>query len=174
MKRRAKKGDWVVVGGKPGELGYCTRCGEGLSINLPQRLEVITAAMTAFAKAHSTCPEGEYHEKPATSLDEWVNGRDTGVSSATIYSAITGLPSPYQRFDVPHDPGDFGRCYRLIKLFPSWRKDLKKTVAICSEWQPFVTAWDELSALYEKQLASGSSLGYALYERIKQLEGRAA
>jgi hypothetical protein len=46
------KVDWVVAGGKPGELGHCTRCGDGLSMEMPQRVKVVTTAMNAFVRAH--------------------------------------------------------------------------------------------------------------------------
>ena len=169
--KRKRKGDWVVIGGKPGEIGYCTRCGQGLNINLPQPLDLLTEIMKAFVKIHFRCKPGQYVEKPATSPDEWANGRDTGTSSLTIYSAITGQPSHHKRYDVQHDPADFGRCYRLLKLFPAWREKLRETVKICPEWEPFVEAWDELTALYEQELLTGTAP--QLYDKIKVLEGRA-
>ncbi len=147
VSNKGKRGDWVHVGGAPGEIGHCTRCGEGLSVNLPQRMEVIIAVMAAFAKAHSSCVEGDYHPKPPMTPEEWAVSRDTGTSSKTIYSAITGRK--IDRIGIPYDPDDFGRCYRLLKLFPAWRKELDKVAVLCPRWKPFVEAWDELTALYE-------------------------
>ena len=164
----ARNIDWVVAGGKIGELGWCTRCGEGLSIEMPQKVEVVVAASRAFVKAHSTCPKEKYFERPAKTPGEWAVGRDTGTSSLTIYSAITGKRLPDQDFDAPHDPDDFGRCYRLLKLFPAWRKDLGKTIEICPEWKPFVNAWDQLVELYELELQMGKAP--RLYGLIKQLK----
>jgi hypothetical protein len=46
---------WVVVDGRPGELGHCTRCGDALQINLPQPLPVVAAAMKAFSLMHREC-----------------------------------------------------------------------------------------------------------------------
>lgn len=167
LHARQKKGDWVVMGGKPGELAYCTRCGQGLSLNMPQLIAVVVAASKAFVKAHSNCAAGQYIEKPAESPEEWANGRDTGTSSLTIYSAITGMPSPHGILDVPYDPSDFGRCYRLLKLFPAWRPQLNKVVGLCEAWRPFVEAWDELAALYEEELPTGTAP--KLYARMTQL-----
>lgn len=163
-----KKADWVVVGGAVGEVSHCTRCGEGLRLVLPLRIEVFIAATLAFVKAHSLCPEGKYFEKPVTSPVEWAASRDTGTSSLTIYSAVTGLPSPRGRYDIPYVPHDFGRCYRLLKLFPAWRGDLAKTILLCKKWKPFVEHWDELTALFEQESPSG--LCPHLYERMKALE----
>lgn len=171
MKQKQRKGDWVVIGGAPGEIGHCTRCGEGLRINLPQRMEVIIAATSAFAKAHKICAPGNYVERPAQTPEQWAMGRDTGISSLTIWSAITGHASPNRRDDVPHDPDDFGRCYRLLKLFPSWRPQLSKVAGRYPDWAPFVEHWDELSEQYEQELAHGSEPDFKLYHRMKELGG---
>lgn len=170
--------DWVLPGGKPGEMGYCTRCGRGLCINLPQPMEIAIACMEAFVSMHSKCPPGKYVEKPAQSPEEWAIGRDAGISSLTIYQAITGNVSKDGRLDIPYDPDDFGRCYRLLKLFPAWREQLPKVIDICPKWRPFVEAWDELTAMYE---AAGwanpngreKSDGGKMYQRMKKLEALA-
>ena len=164
-----RKTDWVVIGGKPGEIGYCTRCGQGLNINLPQPMDLLGEIMKAFVKIHSRCAAGNYVEKPATTPEEWADGRDTGTSSLTIYSAITGKRSRHISFDVPHDPDDFGRCYRLLKLFPAWREKLAETIKLCPEWEPFVAAWDELTALYELEVPNHTGSAPKLYARMKEL-----
>lgn len=163
------KAAWVCIGGKPGEIGYCSRCGQGLEINLPQRLDLMGEIMKSFVKIHSKCPQGSYVEKPATTPEEWKMGRDTGTSSLTIYSAITGKTSLHRTFDIPHDPDDFGRCYRLLKLFPLWREKLSETIKLCRKWKPFVAAWDELTLLYEEELTSMKAP--KLYKRMKELAG---
>lgn len=81
---------------------------------------------------------------------EWLLGNDTGISSMTIFSVMTG--SNYSSPDVPHDMGDFGRCYRLLKLFPEWRQRLPEVAAKHKKWGPMVEAWDELTAMYEARL----------------------
>ena len=167
-----RKTDWVVIGGKPGEVGYCTRCGRGLEINLPQPMDLMVEIIKAFVKIHGKCPAGQYVEKPPVTPDEWAMGRDTGTSSLTIYAAITGKRSPrngYNRFDIPHDPDDFGRCYRLLKLFPTWRTLLAKTISICPEWEPFVAAWDELTELYELEVPNHKGSAPKLYARMKEI-----
>ncbi len=158
---KEKRGSWVVTGGAPGEAAYCTRCGQGLRLGLPAAVDVFLAASKAFVKVHSRCEPGQYFPKPPKSPEEWALGRDTGISSMTIYSAITGIE--IDRKDVPHDPVDFGRCYRLLQLFPAWRKDLPKVIMLCPGWEPFVEAWDELTAMYE-------AAAVRMYDRMKELE----
>jgi hypothetical protein len=167
MKKRKKEIEWVVAGGKVGELAHCTRCGQGLAINLPQLMTVMVAAMRAFAEAHSNC-EPTWTEPEPKTWREWAEGRDTGVSSFTIWAVMTGLPSPMKSLDVPYDPADFGRCYRLLKLMPEWRPRLGRVTKHCARWRPFVDAWDELTALYEEELPTGTCP--RLYARMKELE----
>ena len=54
---------WVVAGGKIGELGHCTRCGQGLSLGGgPQPIPIVSAAMKAFVGMHKNCREGDLRE----------------------------------------------------------------------------------------------------------------
>lgn len=97
----------------------------------------------------------------------WLGNGDIGVSSATIWTVMMGRKaSPRWGHDVPHDPADFGRCYRLLKAMPLWRSRLGEVAVRFPEWQRLVDAWDELTALYEEELPSGSAP--KLYRRIKE------
>lgn len=82
----------------------------------------------------------------------WLANGDTGISSETIWSVMTGLP--VQRHGYPYDPADFGRCYRLLRVMPSWRARLPEVAARFprSAWPALIEAWDELTALYEEEL----------------------
>ena len=162
-----KDASWVVVGGKIGETAHCRRCGEGLVIGLPARMKVFLAANKAFIKAHESCPDIGYREPTPRTPEEWIAGRDTGASSATIWSALTGSPSPDGRYDVPHDGADFGRCYRLLDLFPEWRPRLVEVAVKHPAWTPFAREWAALTALYETDSDD-------LYAAIKRLESEAA
>lgn len=86
--------------------------------------------------------------------EQWLVSGDTGTSSQTIYSVMRGLPPP-EWHGFPHDADDFGRCYRLLKRFPDWRPRLPEVAARHFEWQPFVEAWNDLTALYETVCDSG-------------------
>lgn len=100
----------------------------------------------------------------------WVHNGDTGISSLTIWSVMTGLEPPDGdtfRPGIPSDPSDFGRCYRLLKIMPSWRPRLPEVAAIYPNWKPLVDVWDELTALYEEELPSG--VCSKLYARMKEL-----
>lgn len=108
----------------------------------------------------------------------WLSNGDTGVSSETIWFVMMGRPAR-SRFvpDVPRDPSDFGRCYRLLQVMPGWRARLPEVaLAHPTRWPAFVEHWDELSTLYE-QVIGPSGKGWdmtasrALHARMQQLEG---
>lgn len=108
--------------------------------------------------------------------EQWVMSGDTGVSSMTIWAVLmNAVPERHNgrtRFDVPHDDGDFGRCYRLLTLVPGFRKRLPEVAARFPIWGPFVRDWELLEQLYEGDGEDHE----ALYRRIRALvdEGRLA
>lgn len=108
---------------------------------------------------------------------EWLLSGDTGISSKTILSVMTGsaMSGPF-RPDIPYDPSDFGRCYRLLQKFPEWRERLPEVAATYPIWGPMVAAWDELTKLYEQELENEDGKAPMLYARMKTLvdEGRLA
>jgi len=160
---------WVVVGGKAGEIGHCTRCGVGLSLSLPQSLNVVAAAAKAFNKDHSRCKPSGYAEPIPVTPREWAAGRDVGISSMTICFVMTGLPTPFRSYDTPKDPSDFGRCYRFLALFPQFRRRIEEVSHRFPKWLPLVTNWEELERLYVAAVEGGS--GEELYHRMRELNG---
>ncbi len=82
-------------------------------------------------------------------IGEWLMSDDTGTSSKTIVAALNGL-APLRYADVPHDPDDFGRCYRLLLLFPEYRERLPEVARRHPKWGPMIDAWDELTSMYER------------------------
>jgi hypothetical protein len=153
----------------------CLNCGERYHMNLPAPLEVMTAAMRAFAKAHRDCQPRPATEKlrseapGSMTADEWLTCGDTGLSSITIWSVMTGRKPPRFRPSVPIDPADFGRCHRLLQRFPEWRVRLGEVGAAYPEWAGLVRCWDELTALYEQELPRGTAP--KLYARMQGLLG---
>lgn len=86
---------------------------------------------------------------------EWYQGNDTGVSSETIWTVMTGYP--VRRSGVPWDPSDFGRCYRLLERFPEWRTRLSELAEAFPQWVPLVREWDRLTAIYLRDVPTGRS-----------------
>jgi len=141
---------------------------------MPFPLYLYAACSKAFVAEHKKCLAGAWKEPIATTPQEWLSGRDTGTSSCTIYSVMqnTGMG----HYDVPHDPDDFGRCYRLLQLFPEWRKRLPEMLPRFPEWKGMIDRWDELTALYEEELNRTTATRYApkLYALMQKLRAETA
>ena len=162
---------------------FCTNCGARHNPwKGKKHIEVtaLTVAMQAFSDLHADCtpdPEVPRREEQrrldaCSSPEAWINGPDTGISSATIWQIATGYDAPrYADYapDVPHDPDDFGRCHRLLQAFPWMRAKLQSVANCVPKWGPMVREWDRLTALYEEELPTGEAP--KLYALMKQLEG---
>ena len=81
---------------------------------------------------------------------EWLISEDTGISSLTIFTVMTGR-DVVRNFSkaAPRDFWDFGRCYRLLQRFPHWQARLAEVGAVCPEWAPIAGDWDRLVSFYE-------------------------
>ncbi len=104
--------------------------------------------------------------KPDTPEWRWFTGGDTGTSSKTIWSVMTG--EHVDRRGIPYDPADFGRCHRLLEKFPQWRARLHE-MAIVPGWEPLAEHWDELTALYLEELPT--DVAPKLWARMRELRG---
>ena len=105
---------------------------------------------------------------------QWLLGGDTGISSKTICAVMAGAETPKYCGDVPGDPDDFGRCYRLLKLIPTWRDRLQEVADRHKEWGPLVREWAELERMYEAEETRRQATPKTLYRRMQELidEGR--
>jgi hypothetical protein len=116
---------------------------------------------------------GPYERDEPSPEDLWLAGGDTGISSKTIWSVMTGRAFDDARWhpSIPHDPSDFGRCHRLLEQFPTWRERLGEVAAQHRSWTKLVEAWDELTALYVEEFPSGRAP--KLYARMQELKAEA-
>jgi hypothetical protein len=165
--------------GMAGNVLLCDHCGARQELTVPQPVDSVVALMRAWSKAHAKCRQtpGVSAFRHAASLEQWPMSDDTGISSKAIYQHMrTGYAAPDRWGGTyPRDPADFGRCYRLLLLAPSWRSRITEMSQYGGEWAALAGAWDELTALYEEEVGS-SHRGSAprLYERMKALQDSAA
>lgn len=110
----------------------------------------------------------------------WLIGRDTGLSSLTIFSVLSVEHGKYAmatrgwfRFTVPHDPADLGRCLRLLDAVPEWRDRLGEVAAVYPEWAPLVRDWTEIERLYVEELPARTAPKCYAAMRVLIDEGRA-
>jgi hypothetical protein len=178
---------WTTIN-PGGSRMQCNRCGRTYALVYPIETWALVALGEGFAKEHAKCveptdgprcrvclqlghPPEECPGLYAATPEQWLNGPDTGLSSLTIYgvmhneSAARAAQAGFGAGQTPSDGDDFGRCYRLVALFPSWRARMGEVAARYPQWGPFVQAWDELSALYEQP--GGSD---ALYRRMREID----
>ena len=107
----------------------------------------------------------------------WLANGETGISSKTIHAVLTGMvddmvfnASPsWLKYDVPHDPSDFRRCYLLLKLIPEWRERLDEVAERFPKLKPFVKHWGELTRLYEEERENADGHARKLYTRMQEL-----
>lgn len=109
--------------------------------------------------------------KELPALGTWLISGDTGISSETMAGiALGATPTPgnwRSEGDAPHDPSDFGRCYRLVKAVPSIRDDFGAIGKAVPAFAGILREWDALCVIYERDLPTGQSDD--LYERIREL-----
>lgn len=159
----------------PGGGGFrCLRCGEEQALAYPIAMPIWAAAAKAFEGMHERCKPSERGAARMryASADEWYASWDTGISSRTIFATFRGYGLDGGP-GVPHDPDDFGRCYRLLKVAPDWRANLRR-VAERHSGVGLVAHWDRLEALYEEELPTGSAPRlYALMQEIHAQRAKA-
>lgn len=74
--------------------------------------------------------------------------------------------------NYPRDPADLGRCLRLLKLIPSWRKRLPEMSRKHPCWRALVKHWDELEKMMADECGIDWSKGQAApltYKRMKEI-----
>jgi len=85
---------------------------------------------------------------------EWMLSGDTGTSSETMLAITLGIVKKNVfGYDIPHDCGDFGRCYRLVKAIPEIEELLHEIPKVCPKWTPIVREWKNLKSAYEADAA---------------------
>jgi hypothetical protein len=154
---------------------HCAKCDHEWSLGwLPCAVDLAVRLMK-----HAKCPACGAGAKqvlsgplPRATKDGdaigWLTNGDTGISSKTIWFVMTGRPMPDTFWpSTPSDPSDFGRCYRLLQVMPSWRARLPEVAAEYPEWKKLVAAWDEIEALYLAELPTG--MARKTYDRMKEL-----
>ncbi len=108
---------------------------------------------------------------PTNSLTQWLQSGDIGISSCSIFTAITKRIAPFTRDNDnwPKDPSDFGRCFRLLERFPTWRTELKQVSLKYPAWGPMIDVWPELEALYQEEIKNPRGMAPKLYARLQRL-----
>lgn len=102
-------------------------------------------------------------------IGAWLRSDDTGLSSKFMAYVLAGGPAirPNDQPAYPHDPNDFGRCYRFLRAVPEARGSLAKMAEHGKVWAALVANWTELEKLYESEV--NSSKAPLLYKRMREI-----
>lgn len=76
----------------------------------------------------------------------WLANGETGLSSETL-AFWAGFGIRKAGVSHPHDPADFNRCLKLLKVAPALRKQLPKMSALSPEWARLVARWSDIEAM---------------------------
>lgn len=82
---------------------------------------------------------------------EWIGTHHVGVSSKTMWVALMAIPNitpSSSKHDVPHDVGDFSRCYDLYRFARLNLDDLRRVEKVFPYWKPIIDVWGNLSSAY--------------------------
>ena len=112
------------------------------------------------------CPKPETPIRERAWTDEqrlreviaWFAGDDTGMSSEAIACHMTGVESR-NPWCAPSDPGDLGRCLRLLERFPEWNGRMGEMAKHGPEWAALVPHWGELEKLMADEVGIDWSKG---------------
>jgi hypothetical protein len=125
-----------------------------------ERVLMVLTSQNASAQWRAEITEHLKQEFPNEPERQWLYGVDTGASAMAILSTFAPHLEPeccqYTRGTcVPRDPDDWGRCHRLLELFPEWRARLEKVVTKFPAWASYVMEWPTLTAMYLRELPTG-------------------
>lgn len=151
-------------------LTYLGKC-EGMQLVSNRVVNTIIKAADLIVKQ---VQRPDVMATPGMGPAAWRRSDDTGVSSCYLADILeNGISDEQHRFPnpYPHDPGDFGRCVRMLEAAPELREYLHRMLdpEHGPEWNAIAAAWDELEALYREEMPSGTAP--RLYARLQELRG---
>lgn len=87
----------------------------------------------------------------------WLGGGDVGLSSATIFRKLRGIPAFDQTASAsdnhPRDVSDLGRCVALLDAVPGLRERMVEMAEVSPEWKGLAEDWAELEAEFKAEVA---------------------
>ena len=137
---------------------FCDHCGGSFAFQLPISVDDMTEKIKAFEQLHKDCPKTWQEPTVAigddinTKINFWIQHGQRGISSETIVEVLTGRKLVKYYKSHPHDPDDFSRCYKLLKMIPELRAALPLMRSQSKAWSNLVDNWDTLTGMYEENV----------------------
>lgn len=89
---------------------------------------------------------------------EWLANGRTGCSSKVMAFASIGIEHQDSPFH-PSDPADLNRCLLLVEMVPEIKSKFPEIAKISDEWAQVISHWDELEAMFIKEVGRDWSQG---------------
>ena len=157
----------------------------GYDIICPEISSYLGAVMAISNEKEAALWRAKIFKEPSIDLGElerindWPNSQHTGLSSIAIWEVLSGKPwtrsNDTFRGEIPYDPQDWLRCYKLLQLIPSWYDRLHEVGDKYPRWKPFTDNWHKLEAIYERELKDdkrndrGDQILPDLYDYLQEL-----
>lgn len=100
---------------------------------------------------------------------EWLLSGDTGSSSRAIVRHMFGVASG-DVWSYPSDPGDLGRCLRLLELIPEWKPRIQEMASTGPGWAGQVAIWDDLASSMDTEVGIDWSKGKRAPETYRKMK----
>ena len=122
----------------------------------------------------------EKYPSEISHFNEWLAGRERGLSSEAIVERLTGVPvsgrygGQRSSLNYPHDPSDFRRCEMLLRQVVVASIGFPLMADVSPEWKVLVENWSALVAIGEAEnpdIFTTRARGDAsnLYARMREL-----
>jgi len=85
----------------------------------------------------------------------WLANGERGLSSETMFTALTGVDARDRNFPGiyhPWDTADFWRCENLLRKVPELRPNLPMMAQVSQPWKRLVEHWDAIVASFEAEI----------------------
>ena len=96
-----------------------------------------------------------FNQRFIMTLDEWIVTESVGVSSKTMWACLKNIDVTKKYGDKPYDPGDFSRCYKLVKKCNLTFPELYVISEKLPYWKPYIDNWHKLTEMYEENVKWG-------------------
>lgn len=138
---------------------FCTKCGGEYMLNYPIGVVEFGVKTKAFEKLHKNCkqtwvePTADLSVSIIKRAQWWWDFGERGASSQTIWHFFMGSKRGTFSINIPYDPDDFKRCYKLFQAIPEWRAKIFNLKSLSPQWDRLVQNWDKLTEMYERSVS---------------------
>jgi len=139
-------------------------------VAIPRQLNAVVDAANSIVKEFQ---RDLIPSKEGMGLHAWLRSDDTGLSSRAMatrmYPTLCAGVGVEVTSNHPHDPGDFGRCYRFLRAVKGARDLVPQMADVSPAWTKLAGNWTRLEALYEEELTAETGSAPKLYAEIQAL-----